>query len=55
MRRRSFDQAQLFTAGSNVGSRGFYERRGWALGGETREWQGFRLVHYTLDLTESAP
>jgi len=50
MRRRRYEQAQLFTAILNTGSRAFYERRGWRLGNETQEWRGLRLIRYTLDL-----
>jgi RimJ/RimL family protein N-acetyltransferase len=50
MRLRGYEQAQLFTAILNAGSRAFYERHGWLLGEATREWQGLRLIRYTLDL-----
>jgi RimJ/RimL family protein N-acetyltransferase len=50
MRRRRYARAQLFTAILNTGSRAFYEGHGWQLRSETREWQGLRLIRYTLDL-----
>jgi RimJ/RimL family protein N-acetyltransferase len=50
MRRRRYERAQLFTAILNAGSRAFYERHGWRLGEETREWHGLRLIRYTHDL-----
>ncbi len=41
MRQRDYDQAQLFTAIFNAGSRAFYEHHGWRLGTETRSGKGF--------------
>lgn len=54
MRRRGYQQAQLYTAEGNADSRRFYEHHGWQAAEGAREWQGLRLVRYTLDLTTSA-
>ncbi len=50
MHESGYEQAQLFTATLNTGSRRFYEHHGWQPGTETRDWQGLELIRYTLDL-----
>jgi GNAT superfamily N-acetyltransferase len=52
MRRRGYEEAQLFTPVENARARGFYEHHGWRVGSATRPWQGLMLIQYHLSLAD---